>query len=215
MPSIQVTPLGAGQDVGRSCIIISLGGRNVMVDCGMHMGYDDERRFPDFSYVSKSGDYTGAIDAVVISHFHLGKQDGGGNGRQSVYRLTLYTRRSCTTDHSGALPYFTEMCGYDGPVYMTHPTKAIVPLLLEDYRKITVERKQKTNPNTPTLPFFTSQDIANCMAKVTPIHLHQTVRVDDELEIRAYYAGHVLGAAMIHVRVGSLSCLYTGDYNMT
>ncbi len=33
-------------------------------------------------------------------------------------------------DHCGALPYFTEMCGYEGPIYMTHPTKAICPILL-------------------------------------------------------------------------------------
>ena len=29
-------------DVGRSCILVSLGGKNVMLDCGMHMGYNDE-----------------------------------------------------------------------------------------------------------------------------------------------------------------------------
>ena len=29
-------------DVGRSCIIVSLGGKNVMLDCGMHMGYNDQ-----------------------------------------------------------------------------------------------------------------------------------------------------------------------------
>lgn len=49
MPEIKVVPLGAGRDVGRSCILVSIGGRNVMLDCGMHMGYSDERRFPDFS----------------------------------------------------------------------------------------------------------------------------------------------------------------------
>ena len=32
---------------------------------------------------------------------------------------------------------------------------------------------------------------------------------------QAYYAGHVLGAAMFMVRVGSQSVVYTGDYNMT
>lgn len=35
------------------------------------------------------------------------------------------------------------------------------------------------------------------------------MRVDDELEIKAYYAGHVLGAAMFHVRVGNQSVVYT------
>ena len=29
-------------DVGRSCILVSMGGRNIMLDCGMHMGFNDE-----------------------------------------------------------------------------------------------------------------------------------------------------------------------------
>lgn len=83
MPDIKVTPLGAGQDVGRSCILVSMGGKNIMLDCGMHMGFNDERRFPDFSYIVPEGPATNYIDCVIISHFHL--------------------------DHCGALPYFTEM----------------------------------------------------------------------------------------------------------
>lgn len=209
---IQITPLGAGQDVGRSCILVSLGDRNVMLDCGMHMGYDDERRFPDFSLITGHGNqsyqpplgsqpskptqerpkppssslktttYTDCIDCVLISHFHL--------------------------DHCGALPYFTEMCQYQGPVFMTPPTRAICPLLLEDYRKITVDRKGETQ-------FFTTDDIKQCMKKVCPIGLHQTIRVGRDLEITAYYAGHVLGACMFLIRSRGMSVLYTGDYNMT
>lgn len=33
---------GAGQDVGRSCILVSIAGKNVMLDCGMHMGFSDD-----------------------------------------------------------------------------------------------------------------------------------------------------------------------------
>lgn len=84
MPDIKITPLGAGQDVGRSCILLTMGGKNIMLDCGMHMGYNDERRFPDFSYIA-DGPITPYIDCVIISHFHL--------------------------DHSGALPYMSEMVG--------------------------------------------------------------------------------------------------------
>ncbi|KAG9482295.1 integrator complex subunit 11 [Eleutherodactylus coqui] len=182
MPEIKVTPLGAGQDVGRSCILVSIGGKNVMLDCGMHMGYNDDRRFPDFSYITQNGGLTEFLDCVIISHFHL--------------------------DHCGALPYMSEMVGFDGPIYMTHPTKAICPILLEDYRKISVDKKGETN-------FFTSQMIKDCMKKVVAVNLHQTVQVDNELEIKAYYAGHVLGAAMFQIKVGSESVVYTGDYNMT
>jgi len=182
MPEIKITPLGAGQDVGRSCILLSMGGKNIMLDCGMHMGFNDERRFPDFTYIAPEGPLTSYIDCVIISHFHL--------------------------DHCGALPYFTEIVGYTGPVYMTHPTKAIAPILLEDMRKIAVERKGESN-------FFTSQNIKDCMKKVVAVTLHQSVMVDGQLEIKAYYAGHVLGAAMFWIRVGSQSVVYTGDYNMT
>lgn len=153
-----------------------------MLDCGMHMGYNDDRRFPDFSFITPEGPVTSYIDAVIISHFHL--------------------------DHCGALPYLTEMVGYTGPIYMTHPTKAIAPILLEDMRKISVEKKGEVN-------FFTSQMIKDCMKKVITVTLHQSILIDNQIEIKAYYAGHVLGAAMFWIKVGSLSVVYTGDYNMT
>uniref|UniRef100_A0AAQ5ZME3 Integrator complex subunit 11 n=1 Tax=Amphiprion ocellaris TaxID=80972 RepID=A0AAQ5ZME3_AMPOC len=167
MPEINVTPLGAGQDVGRSCILVSIGGKNIMLDCGMHMGYNDDRRFPDFSYITQNGRLTDFLDCVIISHFHL--------------------------DHCGALPYMSEMVGYDGPIYMTHPTKAICPILLEDFRKITVDKKGETN-------FFTSQMIKDCMKKVVPLNLHQTVQVVTFAEFNNYYnmtPDRHLGAAWI------------------
>lgn len=180
--SIKVTPLGAGQDVGRSCILVTINGKNVMLDCGMHMGFQDDRKFPDFTYITREGTLTEYIDCVIISHFHL--------------------------DHCGALPYMTEMVGYNGPVYMTQPTKAIAPILLEDFRRISVERKGESN-------FFTSQNIKDCMKKVITINLHQTIQIYDDLEIKCYYAGHVLGAGMFLVKSGQQSLVYTGDFNMT
>ncbi|MCL4128618.1 UNVERIFIED_CONTAM: hypothetical protein GTU68_029049, partial [Idotea baltica] len=143
--------------------------------------FNDERRFPDFSYIT-DGPLTNHLDCVIISHFHL--------------------------DHCGALPYMTEMVGYNGPIYMTQPTKALCPVLLEDMRKIAVDKKRETN-------FFTSSMIKDCIKKVITVTLQETMQVDSNLEIKAYYAGHVLGAGMFHVRVGSQSFVYTGDYNMT
>jgi integrator complex subunit 11 len=119
------------------------------------------------------------IDCVIISHFHL--------------------------DHCGALPYFTERIGYHGPVFMTHPTRAIAPILLEDMRKIMTDKKDESGP-------FSSADIEACMAKVIPLSLHETFDVDGSIFIKPYYAGHVIGAAMFHIRIGNQSIVYTGDY---
>ena len=53
---------------------------------------------------------------------------------------------------------------------MTHPTKAISPILLEDFRRISVDKKGEQN-------FFSSQMIKDCMKKVVTVNLHQTVKV--------------------------------------
>ncbi|KAL4347225.1 hypothetical protein GQ457_17G000540 [Hibiscus cannabinus] len=179
--AIDCLVLGAGQEVGKSCVVVSINGKRIMFDCGMHMGYTDSRRYPDFSLISKTGDFDNALTCVIVTHFHL--------------------------DHIGALPYFTEVCGYKGPIYMTYPTKALAPLMLEDYRK-NMDRRGEGEQ-------FTTEHIAECMKKVIPVDLKQTVQVDKDLQIRAYYAGHVIGAAMFYAKVGDAAMVYTGDYNMT
>lgn len=62
-----------------------------MLDCGMHMGFNDDvsftffsnsnlkfnlifnfkRRFPDFSYISKEGPVTDYLDCVIIRYIYF------------------------------------------------------------------------------------------------------------------------------------------------
>ncbi|GAX81273.1 hypothetical protein CEUSTIGMA_g8705.t1 [Chlamydomonas eustigma] len=178
---IQILPLGAGQDVGRSCVVVTMGGRSVMFDCGMHVGYKDERRFPEFKLLSPAGRFTDLISCVIITHFHL--------------------------DHCGALPYFTEVLGYEGPIYATFPTKILMPVMLEDYHRVMVERQGGGRV------WYTRQQIHSCMEKVIAVDLGQKVQMDVDFEFTSYYAGHVLGAAMFFLKSGVQTVLYTGDYN--
>ncbi|KAL4565751.1 hypothetical protein LXL04_029854 [Taraxacum kok-saghyz] len=62
---------------------------------------------------------------------------------------------------------------------------------------------------------FTHENILDCMKKDTEVDLKQNVQVDKDLQIRPYYAGHVLGAAMFYACVEDSGVVYTGDYNMT
>ena len=79
---IRVLCLGAGQDVGRSCVCVSLGNKTIMFDVGIHMLYNDHRRYPDFTQLySNKQNINDVVDLVIITHFHL--------------------------DHCGALPYLT------------------------------------------------------------------------------------------------------------
>eukprot|EP00730_Choanoeca_flexa_P015314 TRINITY_DN7007_c0_g1_i1.p1 TRINITY_DN7007_c0_g1~~TRINITY_DN7007_c0_g1_i1.p1 ORF type:complete len:703 (+),score=168.43 TRINITY_DN7007_c0_g1_i1:100-2208(+) len=60
------TPLGAGQEVGRSCHLLQYKGFNIMLDCGIHPGKKGADCLP----------YTDEIDAedvhvLLVTHFHL------------------------------------------------------------------------------------------------------------------------------------------------
>ena len=38
--SMTILPLGGGQEVGRSCILLQFKGRNILLDCGSHPGME-------------------------------------------------------------------------------------------------------------------------------------------------------------------------------
>ncbi len=126
---MQITPLGGGQEVGRSCILLKFKGwinvivfilhsfllisffcnigRAILLDCGIHPGRDGSNGLPFFDACEDRCDVSlENIDMVLITHFHL--------------------------DHCAALPYFTEHTNFKGKIYMTHATKAVMRLLLAD-----------------------------------------------------------------------------------
>ena len=51
---LDITPLGAGSEVGRSCILLSYKGKNVMLDCGIHPGLSGMASLPYFDDVDLS-----------------------------------------------------------------------------------------------------------------------------------------------------------------
>lgn len=53
-------------------------------------------------------------------------------------------------------------------------------------RRVMVDRRGEAS-------FYTSADITACMARVTPLQLHQTIVIDGDIEVTPFYAGHVLG----------------------
>jgi cleavage and polyadenylation specificity factor subunit 3 len=64
--AVKITPLGAGQEVGRSCIIISYLDKTIMMDCGIHPGYQGHASLPFLDQVDLE-----KVDVMLITHFHL------------------------------------------------------------------------------------------------------------------------------------------------
>ncbi|XP_055617627.1 cleavage and polyadenylation specificity factor 73 [Toxorhynchites rutilus septentrionalis] len=61
-----IRPLGAGQEVGRSCIMLEFKGKKIMLDCGIHPGLSGMDALPFVDLIEAD-----EVDLLFISHFHL------------------------------------------------------------------------------------------------------------------------------------------------
>ena len=104
--TLEIVPLGAGQEVGRSCVLLKFRGRTVMFDCGIHPAYSGMTALPYFDAIADWSE----VDLCLVTHFHL--------------------------DHSGAVPYLLGRSDFKGRIFMTHPTKPICKLLWQDYARV-------------------------------------------------------------------------------
>eukprot|EP00889_Picochlorum_renovo_P001380 jgi/Picre1/28410/NNA_003815.t1 len=64
--NVEIIPLGAGQEVGRSCIIVKYLDKRIMMDCGIHPGFSGHASLPFLDQVNLA-----EIDVMLITHFHL------------------------------------------------------------------------------------------------------------------------------------------------
>ncbi|KAI5191901.1 cleavage and polyadenylation specificity factor subunit 3 [Nematocida minor] len=62
----KILPLGAGSEVGRSCVITKFRGVTVMFDCGVHPAYTGVSSLPFFDLIDPA-----EVDVILITHFHL------------------------------------------------------------------------------------------------------------------------------------------------
>ncbi|KAL3156673.1 hypothetical protein ABBQ38_000954 [Trebouxia sp. C0009 RCD-2024] len=63
---VEIMPLGAGQEVGRSCIIVKYMGKTIMMDAGIHPGFSGEASLPFLDTVDLD-----TVDVLLVTHFHL------------------------------------------------------------------------------------------------------------------------------------------------
>ena len=176
---IRLTMLGGGRQVGRSCILLQTPVSKILLDCGIDVASHGTERFPYFDVPEFD---INEIDAVILSHAHL--------------------------DHCGLLPYLYKM-GYQGPIYMTYPTRDIASLLALDF--IGVAYKQAATP------LFSSTDIKEMVKHSVCLNYNEVTDVTPDIRITFYNAGHALGSAMVHINIGNgaHNFLYGADMKYT
>jgi len=63
---LEIKPLGAGCEVGRSCVLMSFKGYKILFDCGVHPAHTGLASLPYFDDIDPS-----EIDLLLVTHFHM------------------------------------------------------------------------------------------------------------------------------------------------
>ncbi|KAI0695516.1 beta-lactamase-like protein [Cytidiella melzeri] len=105
VPTLSITLLGAGQEVGRSCCVLQYRGKTIVCDTGVHPAYSGMASLPFIDELDWS-----TVDVILITHFHL----------DHAAALTYIMEKTNFKDGKGK-------------VYMTHPTKALHKFMMQDF----------------------------------------------------------------------------------
>ncbi|RJQ16913.1 beta-CASP ribonuclease aCPSF1 [Candidatus Woesearchaeota archaeon] len=107
-------------------------------------------------------------------------------------------------DHCGLVPYLFKF-GYRGPVYCTAPTRDMMSLIQLDFVKIQRDDGKE--------PIYNSDEVKEMVKHTIVLDFEEVSDITPDVRITFYDAGHILGAAMVHIHVGNglHNLLYTAD----
>lgn len=199
-PSMSICMLGAGQEVGRSCCVIKHRGKTVVCDVGLHPANNGISALPFIDEVDWS-----TVDAILITHFHVDHAAGLPYVTEKVC-VWGYILSCCHCSYPYALGLQTNFREGKGKIYMTHPTKAIFRLTMQDAVRIGDNSDQGDR-------LYNEADLDACWQSIIAVDYHQDIVISGGLRFTPYHAGHVLGAAMFMVEIAGVNVLYTGDYS--
>ncbi|ELY35515.1 beta-CASP ribonuclease aCPSF1 [Natronorubrum tibetense] len=118
------------------------------------------------------------LDAVVLTHAHL--------------------------DHSALLPLLFKY-GYDGPVYMTAPTRDLIGLLQLDYLDVAA-KEGRTPP-------YESEMVREELKHTITLDYGDVTDIAPDIKLTLHNAGHILGSAVAHFHIGDglHNIVFSGD----
>lgn len=175
---------GAGTVTGSKFLVESNGVR-LLVDCGLFQGLKELRlrNWSPFPVDPRS------IDFVLLTHAHI--------------------------DHSGYLPRLVRE-GFRGPIYATRATASLLEILLPDSGHLQEEEARYANKkgyskHRPALPLYTAEEGLRAAQRVTGVEHEKQLRLDASLSVSFHRAGHILGSAIVNLRLDGRRIVFSGD----
>lgn len=173
---MRITFHGAAREVTGSMHLLEVNNKRILLECGLFQGrraetYERNLQFP-FDPAS--------IDALILSHAHI--------------------------DHAGNTPNLVKQ-GFTGNIWCTSATRNLSTYMLmdsghiheQDVAYVNKVRNKKGEP--PVQPLYTRQDAQRCLGQFIGVGFNRPIPVVDGVEATFHRAGHILGAAIVELRV--------------
>jgi metallo-beta-lactamase family protein len=170
--------LGAARQVTGSQYYLEADGARLLVDCGMYQERAHLARNWDPSPVRLRD-----VDALLLTHAHV--------------------------DHCGLAPKLVRE-GFRGPIIATSASADLVELVLRDAAEIQMEdaafkekrhRKEGRRGDKPVKPLYTLHDVECTIPLLESVPYDRSTRITDGVHAVFHDAGHILGSAMIELRI--------------
>lgn len=181
---MRVTFLGGADEVGASCSLLEIDGRNILVDAGVRMSTDKvvgtpKDTLPDLACIADLG----GVDVVLVTHAHL--------------------------DHIGALPLIHQAYP-KASIYAVSPSVELMRVLLADALKIMQIKAEREME----VPLYDGVAVERMFTMVTPIEYNAPIDCGSGVNAHFFPAGHILGASCIGIQGKASRILFTGDISV-
>jgi metallo-beta-lactamase family protein len=183
--STSLTFHGAADTVTGSRHLLEIGGRRILVDCGLFQGPREIRernwqRFPVDPH---------ALDAVVLTHAHL--------------------------DHTGFLPRLVRDGYHGTIYCTPATRDLLGVMLLDSARlqeeEAEFRNRKGRSRHRPALPLYTAEDVQRCLKQLQGIGYHEPFEPAPGLPFHFERAGHILGSAFVFAQTEVGTILFSGD----
>lgn len=188
---MKLTFIGAAHEVTGSCTLISIGTKNILVDCGMEQGIDTYEN-ADLPVLPID------IDAILLTHAHI---DHSGkipamvaSGYNGPIYSTVATHRLC------------EIMLRDS----AH---------IQEFEAKWRSRKAKRAGEDEYSPIYTMADAEKALSLFESYSYNEEIEISKGVTISFLDAGHLLGSSSIYVKINEggkeTTLLFSGDIGNT
>ena len=183
--------LGAVNGVTGSNHLIQAGNKNIMLDCGMYQGKDEDINTEEFVLNPTE------IDCLLLSHSHI---DHSG-------RIPLLVKRGFKGDIYCSKPTY-DLC----------EIMLIDSAHIQETEAEWKNKKAKRSGRKFVEPMYTQEDALESLKYFKPVLYNQIINIDENITVKFNDAGHILGSSIIGIWIkdedDTIKLVYSGDLGM-